>query len=129
METFIKKNHADKQFGLGILILVIGSVFLLRNTGVDVPHWILSWHTIMLGAGLWMGYRKDFKGSGWLALTIIGGLFTLKSITVFDFELSRISTALVLIGLGLYVILKPKRVQNFDQYSEKKPVDFTNKTE
>ena len=129
METFIKKNHADKQFGLGILILVIGSVCLLRNSGIDIPHWILKWHTIMLGVGLWLGYRKDFSNSGWLALTIIGGLFTLKSITVFDFDLSRISTALVLIGLGLYVILKPKRVQNFDQYFEKKPVDFSNKAE
>ena len=129
METFIKKNHADKQFGLGILILVIGSVCLLRNSGLDIPYWILRWHTIMLGAGLWIGYRKDFKGSGWLALTVIGAIFTLKAITIFDFEVSRITTALALIGLGLYVILKPKKVQNFDQYFEKKPVDFTNKAE
>lgn len=127
METLIKKNHADKQLGLGILILVIGSVFLLRNTGIDVPHWVLSWHTIMLGAGLWMGYRKNFQGSGWLALTIIGGIFTLRDISIFDFSLSGISIPMILIGLGLYVILKPKKVQNFDQYFEKKPVDFTEK--
>lgn len=125
MENLIKKNHADKQVGLGILIIAIGSVFLLRNSGIDVPHWILRWHTIMLGIGLWMGYRKDFKGSGWLALTIIGGLFTFKAINIFDFDLFRISLPMVLIGLGLYVILKPKKVQNFDQYFEKKPVDFT----
>lgn len=121
METFIKKNHADKQLGLGVLIIVIGSVFLLRNSGVDVPHWILSWHTIMLAAGLWMGYRKNFQGGGWLALTIIGAIFTFQDITVFDFELSRITTAIVLIGLGLYVILKPKKVAksnfNFDTHS------------
>ncbi|GAA4209907.1 hypothetical protein GCM10022289_36280 [Pedobacter jeongneungensis] len=127
METLINKNRADKQLGLGILILVIGSVFLLRNTGIDVPHWILSWHTIMLGAGLWMGYRKNFQGSGWLALTIIGGLFTFKAINIFDFDLFRVSIPMVLIGLGLYVILKPKKVQNFDQYFEKKPIDFTKK--
>ncbi|MFD2583565.1 hypothetical protein ACFSR6_13790 [Pedobacter vanadiisoli] len=129
METFIKKNHADKQLGLGILVLVIGSVYLLRNTGVDVPHWILRWHTIMFGAGLWMGYRKNFQGNGWLALTIIGGLFTFRSISIFDFNLSGISVPLVLIGLGLYMIMKPKKVQNFDQYFEKKPIDFSNKAE
>jgi len=127
MENLIKKNHTDKQFGLGVLIIVIGSVFLLRNSGIDVPHWILKWHTIMLGIGLWMGYRKKFQGSGWLALTIIGGLFTFKAINIFDFDLFRISIPMVLIGLGLYVILKPKKVQNFDQYFEKKPVDFTDK--
>ncbi|MBO9675198.1 MAG: hypothetical protein J7577_17255 [Sphingobacteriaceae bacterium] len=129
METFIKKNHADKQLGLGILILVIGSVYLLRNTGVDVPHWILRWHTIMFAAGLWIGYRKNFEGNGWLALTIIGGLFTFRSISIFDFSLSGISVPLVLIGLGIYMVMKPKKVQNFDQYFEKKPVDFDNKAE
>ncbi|RNL55547.1 LiaF transmembrane domain-containing protein [Pedobacter jejuensis] len=113
MENLIKKNHADKQMGLGILIIVIGSVFLLRNTGIDIPHWVLSWHTIMLGAGLWIGYRKNFQGSGWLALTIIGAIFTLRDITILDFELSKITTALVLIGLGLWVILKPSKFKNF----------------
>ncbi|MBC6113208.1 hypothetical protein ACFOG5_21005 [Pedobacter fastidiosus] len=125
METLIKKNHADKQLGLGILIVVIGSVFLLRNTGVDVPHWILSWHTVMLGAGLWIGYRRNFTGGGWLALTLIGAIFTLKDITIFDFALSKITTAMFLIGVGLYVIFKPKTYKSFNQPFEKKPVDFT----
>ncbi|PWS26894.1 hypothetical protein DHW03_12775 [Pedobacter yonginense] len=125
METFIKKNQADKQLGLGILVLVIGSVFLLRTIGLDLPHWILSWHTVMLGAGLWMGYRRNFTGGGWLALTIIGGIFTLKDITIFDFALSKITTAVFLIGFGLYLILKPKTHQVFNSSFEKKPVDFT----
>lgn len=116
MENLIKKNHADKQMGLGILIVVIGSVFLLRNSGLAIPHWILSWHTIMLGAGLWIGYRKNFQGGGWLALTIIGAIFTLKDITIFDFELSKITTALVLIGLGLWVILKPRKFKTLNDF-------------
>ncbi|WP_316756479.1 LiaF transmembrane domain-containing protein [Pedobacter aquatilis] len=126
MENLIKKNHTDKQMGLGILIVVIGAVFLLRNTGVDVPHWILSWHTIMLGAGLWIGYRKNFQGSGWLALTVIGAIFTLKDITVFDFEMSKITTSLVLIGLGLWVILKPKKFKNLDQNFQNNQADMHN---
>lgn len=125
METLIKKNQADKQLGLGILIVVIGSVFLLRNSGIDIPHWVLSWHTIMLGAGLWIGYRKNFQGSGWLALTIIGAIFTMKDISIFHFELSRITTALALIAIGLYVILKPKRIKNFENYHQEKTADFS----
>ncbi|WP_316831208.1 LiaF transmembrane domain-containing protein [Pedobacter aquatilis] len=122
MENLIRKNHTDKQIGLGVLILVIGSVCLLRNMGADLPHWILSWHTIMLGAGLWIGYRKNFQGGGWLALTIIGGFFTLQDITILDFEMSKITTALILIGLGLWVILKPKKYKplnnNFHEANE-----------
>ncbi|MDQ1141723.1 LiaF transmembrane domain-containing protein [Pedobacter agri] len=125
METFIKKNQADKQLGLGILIVVIGSVFLLRNSGLDIPRWILSWHTIMLGAGLWMGYRKNFQGSGWLALTIIGAIFTLKHIVILDFEISKITGALAFIALGLYLMLKPERKINFQNTQQEKKADFS----
>ncbi|MCX2474692.1 hypothetical protein OQZ33_10165 [Pedobacter sp. MC2016-05] len=125
METFFKKNQADKQLGLGILIVAIGSVFLLRNSGLDIPHWILSWHTIMLGAGLWLGYRKNYQGSSWVALTVIGAIFTLKHIVVFDFEISRITAALAFIGVGLYLILKPKRLKSVNDYTQKKTVDFS----
>ncbi|WP_029282858.1 hypothetical protein [Pedobacter sp. R20-19] len=129
MENLTKNNQENKQFGLGILIVFIGSVFLLRNTGLDIPHWILSWHTVMLGAGLWIGYRKNFQGSSWLALTIIGAIFTLKDITVFDFDLSRISAALILIALGLYVIMKPNKTKKFNYYfqnpsSKKEEIKF-----
>jgi len=125
METFIKKNQADKQLGLGILIVAIGSVFLLRNSGLDIPRWILSWHTIMLGAGLWMGYRKNFQGSGWLALTIIGAIFTLKHIVIFDFEISKITGALAFIALGLYLILRPEKKINFQTPQQEKKADFS----
>ena len=124
MENLIKKNQADKQLGLGILILVIGSVFLLKNSGLFVPGWILSWHTAMLGVGIWMGYRRNFQGSSWLALTIIGGIFTFKEIVFFDF--SSIAMPLVLIAIGLYVILKPKKVVPFNQPFEEKKTDFSN---
>lgn len=116
MENLIKKNHADKQNALGILVIVIGSVFLLDNIGWDRPNWILSWHTIMLAAGLWIGYRKNFQGGGWLALTIIGGFFTLQDITIFDFELSKITTALIVIGLGLWVLLRPRKIKAYPNH-------------
>lgn len=125
METSIKKNFADKQLGSGVIILVIGAAFLLRNMGLDIPGWIFSWHTILLGIGLWMGYRKNYQGSSWLALTLIGGFFTLNDITIFDFDLSKITTAIILIGLGLYVILKPKRNKNFEDYFKNTNQDTT----
>lgn len=118
MENFIKKNHDNKQFGLGILLLVIGAIFMLRNTGLDIPHWILSWHTAMLGVGLWLGYRRNFESGSWLAIAIIGGIFTLKDISLFDFDLSKATSALVLIGLGVYLILKPKKIKSFDQFDQ-----------
>ena len=118
MENFTQNNQENKQFGLGVLILIIGAVFLLRNTGLAIPHWILSWHTAMLGVGLWLGYRRNFESGSWLAIAIIGGIFTLKDISLFDFNLSKATSALVLIGLGVYLILKPKKIKSFDQFGQ-----------
>lgn len=123
MENLIKKNYSDKKLGLGVAIIAIGSILLLRNTGFDLPHWIFSWHTILLAIGLWFGYRSDFKSGSWIAMVIIGGVFTLKDISLFDFHLSKITFPLILMGLGLYFLLKPKKV-NFPPFEEKQPVDF-----
>ncbi|MCX2573057.1 LiaF transmembrane domain-containing protein [Pedobacter sandarakinus] len=123
MENLINKTNGDKQFGLGILIVFIGAVFLLRNSGLPIPHWILSWHTIMFGAGIWLGYRKNFEGGRWLALTIIGGIFTFRDIALFDFAFSKISIAMCLIALGAYLILKPKRTISFNQPFNSNPVN------
>lgn len=118
MENFTQNNQENKQFGLGVLILIIGAVFLLRNTGLAIPHWILSWHTAMLAVGLWLGYRKNFQGGSWLAIAIIGGIFTLKDISLFDIDLSRFTTAMILIALGTYLILKPKKFKSLDHFRQ-----------
>jgi len=119
MENLIKKHHTDKQLGLGIAIIAIGSIFLLRNSGFDLPHWLFSWHTILLAIGLWFGYRNDFKSGSWIAMVIIGGIFTLRDISLFDFHLSRITVPMLLIGWGLYFILKPKKVHHFPPFEQK----------
>jgi len=122
MENFIKKNNADKHLGLGILIVTIGAVLLLRNAGLGLPHWILSWHTIMLAAGLWIGYNNNFNGRKWLWLTIIGGVFTFRDIAIFDFPFSNITPAFILIGLGLYLVLKPKKYDVNQDFAKKEKI-------
>jgi hypothetical protein len=66
---------------------------------------VVSWHTILLAIGLLVGYGKHFKAGGWILLVFLGGLFTLQSILAIS--LSPYMLALVLIGLGLYLLLKP----------------------
>lgn len=91
----------------GIVILVIGVLFLLRNFNVHVPDWLFSWNTILLAIGLYVGFKRNFTGSGWIIMVLIGGYFTLNDITDFDF--GRYFFAVAFIILGLFLILKPKR--------------------
>lgn len=105
METRKIKNKSDKYLGFGLLMVAVGIISMVKNLGVDVPHWVLSWHTFMLVFGLWIGYKKNFRIDHWVLLVMIGGIFTIRDIAFF--ELSRITGALILIGLGVYLVIKP----------------------
>lgn len=104
METLNNKK-SKRYFIIGVLLLAIGIISMVQNIGVYIPGWVISWHTILLAIGLLIGYRKDFKLGGWILPVFIGGLFTLQSILAVS--LSPYMFALVLIGLGLYLLLKP----------------------
>ncbi|WP_316752527.1 LiaF transmembrane domain-containing protein [Pedobacter gandavensis] len=105
METQVKTNKLNFHIVAGSGILAIGLLMILDNLGLEFPGWLLSWHTILLGVGLWLGYRKNFKVSGWLIMVIIGAIYTIGDLSFFD--LSGVKGALVLIGLGVYMLLKP----------------------
>lgn len=122
METISKNNKFNRHMGAGIFMMTIGLVWMLENLGLNIPHWVLSWSSIMLALGIWIGYRKDFKAGGWIILVLIGGLYTLRDMAFFD--LSRVTGALVLMGIGIYLILKPRKVKPFWDFSGKRPVDF-----
>lgn len=123
MNTFNNDKRKKRQLGWGIFLLVLGALFLLKNAGLFIPFWILSWHTILLVIGFWFGYRKQFRAGGWVLMVLIGGIFTLKDVLFFD--ISSYTTALVCIGLGLYLILKPKRQMHFCDFGpQKRKVDF-----
>ncbi|SHG45996.1 LiaF transmembrane domain-containing protein [Pedobacter caeni] len=127
METPIQNKKFNRHIAAGVIIIALGSLLMLDNLGLNIPHWILSWHTVMLAIGLMIGYRKDFKVSGWVVLVIIGGIYTLKDIAFFD--LSRFTSALVLIGLGAYLLLKPNHKPAFWNFNDKKPINFGQKEE
>lgn len=122
METQVNKHKLNFHIAAGAGIIAIGLIMMLNNLGLGIPHWLLSWHTIMLGIGLWMGYRKDFKVSGWLILVIIGGIYTLNDLPFID--LSGFKGALVLIGLGIYMLLKPAGKHDCGGFGAKKPIQF-----
>jgi predicted membrane protein len=109
METLNRKNN--RNFNIGILFIIIGGIFIAKNHGILVPLWILSWKSFLLILGLLLGYRKNFRPGGWIVMVIIGSLLTLQSIV--PFSLGEFSLPMILIGLGLYVIFKPKHEDRF----------------
>ena len=106
--TNISNKRTSNGVWGGAIIVLIGVIALLSNFDINTPHWLFEWHTFMLAIGLIIGFKRNFRGGGWLVLTIIGGIFTLDSILDIDYDLSRILFPAALIGLGAYLILRPK---------------------
>ena len=113
-----KDCNKNNSVWSGLILLLIGLVFFLRNMDIYIPHWVLSWHTLLIVIGLLVGYKRGFNGGGWLIMVLVGSFFTLKDILDFDF--SRHFFAIAFIGVGLFLILKPRRSGfNRDKWKKK----------
>ncbi|MFC3563046.1 LiaF transmembrane domain-containing protein [Pedobacter jamesrossensis] len=111
MENLNNNNITNNRSGRmlsGLVIVFIGLAFLLDNIGFNVPHWVFSWHTLLIVIGLFVGARRNFKGAGWLIMVLIGSYFTIDDITGLDFDASKYALGIGLVILGAYLIFKPK---------------------
>jgi len=105
MEKYKYNSHSNRIWS-GLILLIVGLVFLLRNFGLDIPYWVFSWSTLLILIGLIIGFKRNFHGGGWLIMVLAGTYFTLQNVV--DVDLSQYYFAAGFIILGLFLILKPK---------------------
>lgn len=107
MENFNmpQKQKSNTHWG-GIILLVIGSLFLFKNLDIYLFDWIFSWSTILLALGLIIGFKSNFTGKTWLILTIIGGVFTVRNIITEFYYVESVFTPIALILIGLVLLFK-----------------------
>lgn len=127
MKSYKNIDGRSNRMWSGLIVLLIGIVFLLSNFGIDMPHWLFSWSTFLLVIGLIVGAKRNYNGGGWLIMVLIGAYFTLTDMT--DMNLSKYYLSFALIALGLYLVLKPRksfmtRMQEKEQKLTKKMADF-----
>ena len=105
-------NGRNSNILTGVFIIVIGIVALMRATIPDFPDWVFDWHTGLIAFGLFIGVRHNFRGGAWLILLLVGGIFLLKDIFP-EFSFKTI-WPIVLIVVGAFIILRPRRRWKFD---------------
>lgn len=102
------KSNFNGRTLAGLVVVIVGSTLLVRQLGVPMPHWIISWPMLLIAIGLYTGFKHNFKNMGWLILVSIGGVFLVSDIFD-DFSIQRFFWPALIIGIGLYMILKPKK--------------------
>ena len=95
------------RVGAGLFLLVIGVILLMERMGFYLPNWLFSWPMILIGIGIFIGLKHNFRGGAWFILIVIGGVF-LVDFSV-GFTMRRYIWPLVIIALGLFMILRPRK--------------------
>lgn len=103
------RHHSGRVIG-GIVVLMVGIAIFARQADLDLPYWLFSWPMILIVISLYVGGRDNFRIGGWIALFIVGFVFLADDILdEFDLEIGRYFWPTIVIGLGLYMIFKPRR--------------------
>jgi hypothetical protein len=116
-------NPGAVAYGRGILLIVIGTDYFLVNSNPPIlPEWMWSWEVLLIGMGLFIGIRHNFRSPAWFILMVVGGVFLLKSDEFAKYfpglNVNHI-WPVALIILGLFFILRPRRHRNWhDQIDE-----------
>jgi predicted membrane protein len=109
------KNRFDNRSGRvwgGMVLVIIGLLFLAHQAGVDVPHWIFSWEMFAIGIGVYIGARHSFRPGGWIIPIVIGGVF-LADDMFYDFNVKPYLWPAIIIGIGLFMIFRPRGRRRF----------------
>jgi predicted membrane protein len=96
------------RMGSGLILVVIGSLFLAHQAGADIPHWLFSWEMILIAIGLFAGAKHNFRPGGWMVMLLIGGIFLADDL-IYDFNFKPFAWPIVMIAIGLFIMLKPRK--------------------
>jgi predicted membrane protein len=113
------ENRSGRVMG-GVVLVVIGLLFLGHQAGLDIPYWIFSWEMLVIAIGLYVGARHSFRPGGWMIAILIGGIF-LADDMLYDLDLRHYIWPSVIILIGLFMIFRPRRARG--RFWEEAPAD------
>ena len=97
------KTHNGKTMA-GIIILIIGGILLINQLDLFLfPHWLFSWPMLMIGYGVYMGGKYNFRKPIWIWLIVLGTTFLLTE-NVND--AGRLIWPVAVIGLGTWMVMR-----------------------
>lgn len=111
-------NPIAKVF-LGIVFIAAGALLFADKLGYDIPYrWLFSWPMLLIVIGIYTGIKHSFRHFSWLILVGIGSIF-LADRLIADFTITPYLWPIAIMGVGLFIILKPKRKFGHNKWQQK----------
>jgi predicted membrane protein len=103
-----RKPSPNGRRWAGAVLLLVGGVLLLRQTGYPMPSWLFTWPMILIVFGLFVGAKHRFTDFSWLVFIFIGSVFLADEIYP-GLNLKLYTIPIVIMAVGLLFILSPRR--------------------
>lgn len=119
MEKFQERHHRN-GFGIAIVLIIVGILFLGFNTGVIPEQYrpiLISWEMFLIFLGALFLFRRHVVGG--IVLIFIGGFFILPKLTAISGNYIQMYWPVLLILLGVILL--------FSRFNRRKQV-FTRNT-
>jgi predicted membrane protein len=108
MEDYHKHSRMGRFMG-GVIILAVGVLLLLRQTGTVIfPPWLFTWPMLLIVIGFYIGARRNFRLSGWPIIMLVGGVFLTQEFYP-DWNIRQYIWPIVIIAIGFLMILPRRR--------------------
>lgn len=108
-----RSSENQDRYWTGLVLLIIGGGLLLNKMDLGVPDWLFTWPMILIVIGIGIGFRHGFRNPAWLILLGIGAFFLSDKI-VDEVNFKPYFFPIIIIGVGLLFLLRPKRKWHFD---------------
>jgi hypothetical protein len=101
-------NQIEKQttyLVVGMILITIGTLWLFKSIGIELPEHLISVPTIIMLSGLIVLIKAGFKSeAGWVIFAF--GWVLLLNRMLPNRNLNQIGTASILLVLGAYYVLR-----------------------
>ena len=98
-------KHIQSKILTGVFVIFFGVMYLLSRSGFTIPHWILSWKSIMIVAGLITLYKHNFRHFFGYILIFVGGFFMINEFRPGTID-SGLFLPILIISIGVMILAK-----------------------
>lgn len=99
----------------GLLFVIAGLLLLGYKMGAPIPGWIFTWPVLLIAIGLLVGAKSKFHNPGSFIMILIGGIFLIDQ-QIPDINFHNYIVPIILIGVGLLFILRPRPHRYYRKY-------------
>lgn len=102
-----QQPQQNSRIYTGLFLLAAGGLIFANRMGIELPDWIFSVGTLLIGIGILISLKSGFQNPGGYILLLIGSIFLLDEF-IPSMNIEKYTFPIILMSIGAVFILRPK---------------------